>query len=126
MGRGGVDEVFSGQMRFTGNILAQFDCGFRSPYRASIEIVGTSGALFIFNPFKPGKKEKIQLTRDGERQIIQISGPELYIGEVEDLADAILQKKPPRINLEDSAGNVATIVALLQSAHNGVPISVNF
>jgi predicted dehydrogenase len=122
-GRGGVDEVFSGQMRFAGNILTQFDCGFRSPYRVSMEIVGTHGVLLIPNPFKPGRKEKVILTRDGEKQTIQISGPELYIGEVEDVADAILEKKTPRISLEDSAGNVATILALLRSAREGISIA---
>jgi predicted dehydrogenase len=88
-----------------------------------MEIVGTHGVLLIPNPFKPGRKEKVILTRDGEKQTIQISGPELYIGEVEDVADAILEKKTPRISLEDSAGNVATILALLRSAREGISIA---
>jgi len=123
-GDSGVDEVFTGQIRFAGNILAQFDCGFRGLFRATMEIVGTSGAIFIPNPFKPGKKEKIVLTRDEEKKIIQINGPELYSGEVEDLADAVLLGRAPRISLEDSAGNLATILALYQSAKESRPISI--
>jgi len=120
----GVDEVFCGQMRFAGNVLAQFDCGFRSPYRAAVEIVGTSGALLIPNPFKPGRKEKIILTSDSEKKTIQIIGSELYIGEVEDLADAVLLRNLPRISLEDSSNNVATILALLRSAQDGCPVQI--
>lgn len=123
-GPSGVDEVFIGQIRFAGNVLAQFDCGFRGLFRATMEIVGTSGAIFIPNPFKPGKKEKIILTRDEEKKIIQINGPELYSGEVEDLADAVLLGRAPRISLEDSAGNLATILALYQSAKENRPISI--
>lgn len=123
-GHSGVDEVFIGQIRFAGNVLAQFDCGFRGLFRATMEIVGTRGAIFIPNPFKPGKKEKIILTRDEEKKIIQINGPELYSGEVEDLADAVLLGRAPRISLEDSAGNLATILALYQSAKENRPISI--
>ena len=52
-GSSGVDEVFSGQMRFAGGELAQFDSGFRSPYRSRIEIVGSEGALLVPHPFFP-------------------------------------------------------------------------
>ena len=44
---------------------------------------------------------------------------ELYIGEVEDLADAILLGKAPRISLAHSRDNVKTILALLRSAASG-------
>jgi predicted dehydrogenase len=118
----GVDEAFIGQMRFAGNVMAQFDCGFRSPYRAEIEIVGSEGVLLIPNPFKPGRKEKIVLTRDGAQKTIQVDGLELYIGEVEDLTDAVLLHRSPRISLEESANNVSTILALIRSAQSGSPV----
>ena len=121
----GVDEVFCGQMRFVGDVLAQFDSSFRSPYRVAMEIIGTHGALLVPNPFKPGRKEKIILTIDGENKTIPISGQELYIGEVEDMADAVLLHNPPRISLDDSYQNVATILALLRSAKDGCPVQNN-
>ncbi|MBU2610641.1 MAG: Gfo/Idh/MocA family oxidoreductase [Chloroflexi bacterium] len=115
-GPSGVDEVFAGQMQFAGNILAQFDCGFRSPFRAQMEIVGSEGSLTIPTPFKPGRREKILLTHNGKVETIRVPGQELYLGEVEDMADAILLGKPPRVSLTESRGNVATILALLESA----------
>lgn len=54
LGSGGSDDVFVGQMRFENHIIAQFDCGFRSPSRSHIEIVGTDGFITMPNPFKPG------------------------------------------------------------------------
>ena len=118
-GQGGADESFIGQMKFEGGIHAQFDSGFKSPSRSMIEIVGTDASLNIPNPFKPGKATEIYLLRGGKQETIKIKGDELYLGEVEDLCDAIAQNKSPRISLEDSRGNIAIILALLESAKTG-------
>ncbi len=123
-GPAGIDETFVGQMRFPDDVYAQIDCGFKSPSHAFIEIVGADGTLNIPVPFKPGKKEKFYLTRDGKTETFEIKGQELYLGEVEDMADAILLDKPPRISLDDSRGNVAAILALLESAQSGRPVTL--
>ena len=124
IGSTGVDEVFAGQMRFLSDVYAQFDCGFRAPYRAHVEIVGSEGTISVPNPFKPGVDEQFHLTHDDDVQTIAIPGQELYLGEVEDMADAILLGKAPRVSLTDSRGNVASIAALLRSAHEGRPVPV--
>jgi predicted dehydrogenase len=118
----GVDEAFTGQMRFPGEVYAQFDCGFRAPYRAWVEIVGSEGSLSIPQPFKVGFDAQIVLTRDDGVETIPIPDYELYLGEVEDMADAVLLGKPPRVSLADSRANVAAIVTLLQSAREGKPV----
>jgi len=51
-------------------------------------------------------------------------GQELYLGEVEDMADAILLGNPQRVTLEDSRANIATIRALLESARENKPVKV--
>jgi predicted dehydrogenase len=119
----GIDDTFVGQMRFANDVLAQFDSSFVIPFVAFMEIVGSEGTLNIPNPYKPNEDEKIYLTRDGKTEIINIQGQELYIGEVEDMADAILLGKEPRISLDDSRGNVMTITSLLESARTGNAIS---
>jgi predicted dehydrogenase len=64
------------------------------------------------------------LTHNGEMRKIKIKGQELYLGEVEDMCDAVLTGKPPRISLTDSRGNIATILALLESAQTGKIVSI--
>lgn len=115
----GIDQTFVGQMSFEGGVFAQFDSSFAIPFHTFMEIVGSEGTLNIPRPFKPGEDEKIYLTRDGKTETLKIKGQELYIGEVEDMADAILLGREPRISLKDSRLNVAVIVALLESAHSG-------
>jgi predicted dehydrogenase len=120
----GIDETFVGQMRFRDDVMTQFDSSFVIPFHAFMEIVGSEGALNIPNPFKPGVNQKIYLTRGDKTETIMVKGQELYIGEVEDMADAILLGKNPRVSLEDSRANVAAISALLESARFGKPVSL--
>jgi xylose dehydrogenase (NAD/NADP) len=119
-----VDLTFAGQMRFPGEIYAQFDSGFRTHFRAQVEVVGSTGSLLIPTPFKPEQKEKILLRRGEDVQEIRMPDQELYIGEIEDIADAVLLGKPALISLDDSRGNLKTILTLLESARSGAPVSL--
>jgi xylose dehydrogenase (NAD/NADP) len=123
-GKTGIDEVFIGQLRFRDNVVAQFDCGFRSPFRARMVVIGSEATLVIPNPFRPGIDDEIRIVKEDEVQRIKTLGQELYIGEVEDMAEAILKGTPPRISLDDSRNNVATILALLRSAQENKPVGV--
>ncbi len=112
----GVDESFSGEMLFPGNVLAQIQCSFNSPAYRHFEVYGDKGRLEISNPFTPSPKEKISLVQDGKVREIEINSGDLYAGEIEDMADVILDHKQPRISLSDSRNNVRTIIAMLESA----------
>jgi len=118
----GIDESFVGQMRFEGGVHAQFDCSFVIPFHAFVEVVGSEGTLNIPHPFKPGADETVYLSRGDKTDAIRIRGGELYMGEVEDITDAILLGRDPRISLDDSRANIAVISALLESARKGRPV----
>lgn len=115
----GADNMFAGEMKYSNDIYAQFDSSFISPSRSFMEIVGKDGVLFVPTPFKPKPVDEIMLTRGEQTERIEIQGGELYIGEVEDMADAVLLGKPPRISLAESRGTVAAIVGLIESATSG-------
>jgi predicted dehydrogenase len=117
----GYEECFYGEMIFANEVHAQVDSGFASPLRVQIEAVGTEGWLRVSNPYKPGRGDKILLTRGDETEAIRVPGKELYIGEVEDIEDAVLEGAAPRIPLQDSRGNLRAILALLESARSGGP-----
>lgn len=122
----GIDETFVGQMKFGSDIHAQFDCSFVIPFHSFIEVVGSEGTLSIPKPFKPEVNEKIFLTRGDKTETIKVKGQELYLGEVEDMADAILLGSDTRVSLDDSRDNVAVISALLESARIGKPVKLDF
>jgi D-xylose 1-dehydrogenase (NADP+, D-xylono-1,5-lactone-forming) len=123
-GDGVVDETFAGQMRFAGDVFAQFDSSFRAPQRSFMEFIGSKGILHVPVPFKPGIRESLLLTVGEKTKKIPVNGEELYLGEVEDMAGVILDGKSPGIPLADSRNNVATILALLVSARENRPVSL--
>ena len=120
----GVDESFFGQLHFSNDVYAQFDSGFRTPQRTHLELVGDKGSITVKVPFTPKLNEEIIITNGDEKQVIITPGEELYLGEVENMADAILNGKATRMSLADSRSNVAAIKALLRSAQEGKPITM--
>jgi D-xylose 1-dehydrogenase (NADP+, D-xylono-1,5-lactone-forming) len=125
LGASGIDEGFYGQLQFRPDVFAQFDSGFRVTFRTRLEVVGRKGTIVVQRPFKPTPRETILVTRGDATEEIAVSGPsELYLGEVEDLADAVLLGRPPAISLAESRGNVAALVALYQSARSSAPVAI--
>ena len=122
-GTSNVDLCFAGTLVFDGAV-AQIDSGFRNEGRANMEIVGDKASLFVAEPYLPREEVHILLKRDDKEEVIHVPAFDLYSGEVEDMADAVLHGKPPRISLADSRANVAAIVALYESARAGKPLPV--
>jgi predicted dehydrogenase len=121
LGPTGVDETFAGQLVFPGGVLAQIDAGFRSALRTEAEFVGTTGTIVVPQPWRP-EGTPIRLVHGDEAEDIVVAGPDRYLLEIEDLAACARTGRPPRVSLAESRGNVATIVALLESARTGRPV----
>jgi predicted dehydrogenase len=124
IGSTGIDLMYTGQMLFPGNIHSQFECSFIAPFKVQMEITGDKGRIIIQEPYKPGLRTKLILELDNQKQVIQIKGSRLYQGEIDDIENAILLGKPPRISLEDSKANIATIEACYKSAQLAQPINL--
>jgi predicted dehydrogenase len=119
----GVDAGCVGCLRFERDVLAIFDCSFRSPYRATVEIVGSDAVLQVPVPFKPGSREKLVLVRGDTTVSIDVPGEPAYQGQLEDMARQVLDGAPPTLPLEDSRANVETLVALHRSARERKPVA---
>ncbi len=125
LGPSGVDLTFLGQMRYANGRLAQFDCGFHTPYRTFVEVLGTTGSLST-RPFRPDGNYPgdvpIVINRGDREELLTVPNPPLYVGEVEDLHDAILTNKQPLVTLAETRNHIATICALYESARTGQPV----
>jgi len=115
LGPTGIDLSFYGELDF-GDMQAQFDCGFTSPLRTRLEVVGSAGAITVTAPFKPGLEEELTIARDGGVETMRVQGQPLYSGQVNDFAEAVALGRAPRIPLADSRATVATIEALYRAA----------
>lgn len=119
----GVDTVFAGAMRFSGDVSAQFDCGLRLPMRDELEVVGEEGSIFLDDPWHC-RTPVIELRRDGEVEEIVLEPVDSYRLELENLAAAIRGEAEPLLGREDAVGQARAIDALYRSAETGQAVSL--
>jgi predicted dehydrogenase len=114
--RDGIDLSFAGMMRFPGGVVAQFDSGFQTMFRAEMEIVGSEGVLRVERPFKTMPESRLLLTRGDETTALAFRRDPPYVGEIEDFAATVLDGVPQRVPLAESRRTVHTICALYAAA----------
>lgn len=126
-GTSGVDEVFVGALHLVGGLLAHFECGLRSFGRQQYTVTGENGRLNVAEAFRPDEHPGvIQVFRKDSDQpeTITIPATNQYVLMVEDFADAILNKRPPRFAPEDGVQNMRILDALALAAREHGTISV--
>jgi D-xylose 1-dehydrogenase (NADP+, D-xylono-1,5-lactone-forming) len=126
VGPSGVDETFSGLLRFASGVVATIQSGFRTPYRMWLDVGGTDGTLRCTSPFRPGPRDEIEWTRGGEARRVVVEGsPLLFVRMVEDFVAAALDGRTPTVSLADSRANAAALAALARSAATGQPVQLS-
>ena len=114
--RAGVDGRFAGVLRFAGDVLGTFDCGFDVPPRGSLEVVGEGGTLLTADPWH-GAAPRLTLTRPGEApEEIEVAAANPYALELSDVSAAIRGAGGPRLGRDDALGQARTIAALYEAA----------
>ena len=121
----GVDVRLAGVLRFDGDVVAQFDCGLRAPFRQFCEVVGRSGTIFLERPFQPEERPATIFIRRGDQERrVEIPGTNQYVRMIDHFAECVLSNRAPRYPAEDAVANMRAIDALRESARSGhaVPI----
>jgi predicted dehydrogenase len=122
-GPSGTDWVFTGAMRFPGDVFAQFDCGTALPERDELEAIGSDGSLFLDDPWHC-REPVIELRRDAGMERIEVEPADSYRLEIENLSDAIRGATDPLLGREDAVGQARAIDALYRSAVTGKAASL--
>jgi predicted dehydrogenase len=122
-GPSGTDWVFTGTLRFPGNVIAVFDCGTAMPERDELEAIGSEGSLFLDDPWHCNVPV-IEHRRDGKVERIELEPVDSYRLELENLSDAIRGEGELLLGREDAVGQARTLEALYESATNGKPVSL--
>jgi D-xylose 1-dehydrogenase (NADP+, D-xylono-1,5-lactone-forming) len=123
VGPSGTDWVFTGTLRFPGDVLAQFDCGTALSERDELEAIGSDGSLFVDDPWHC-VEPVIELRRNGTVERIELEPDDSYRLEVENLSDAIRGAADPLLGRDDAVGQVRAIDALFRSATTGNPVTL--
>jgi len=120
-----VDASTTGVLRFPGRALAAFDCSFRQAFRTQVEVAGRSATLFIHKPFpvRPDTRMILRAADDSEWEVGD-PRPDPYRCEVEAVVAAALDGALLPVPLSSSRANVATLVALYESARQGAAVRI--
>jgi xylose dehydrogenase (NAD/NADP) len=129
----GVDATLAGTLEYPGGAIAQIACSFRASFQQQAQIVGSDGLIELDQAFTmhPDQATHIRLWRGNHfAQLEQIDFPPTnhYRLEAEGLAHLIsaghIGHGLPEVPLVETLDNLATIDALLQSAHIGQRVDV--
>jgi len=122
-GETGTDWVFSGTMRFPGDVFALFDCGTALAERDELEAIGTEGSLFLDDPWHCNRPV-IERRSAGEVERIELERVDSYQLELENLSDAIRGEADLLLGRDDAVAQARTIEALFRSAGSGEAVSL--
>lgn len=113
----GVDVQFSGLLQYPGGLIAAVHSGFNAHFRAYSEITGVNGSLEIPRTFF-ADAGKLTLVLGEDRREIETAEEERYVPEVDDLAGAILDGRPPQLPLAETLRNMEIIDRLYAAARS--------
>jgi D-xylose 1-dehydrogenase (NADP+, D-xylono-1,5-lactone-forming) len=121
-GPSGTDWVFTGTLRFPGDVLATFDCATALCERDELEAIGSEGSLFLNDPWHC-VHPVIELRRKGGIERIELEPADSYRLELENLSDAI-RGGDLLLAREDALGQAKALEALHRSATTAAPVSL--
>jgi D-xylose 1-dehydrogenase (NADP+, D-xylono-1,5-lactone-forming) len=119
-GETGTDWVFTGTMRFPGDVFALFDCGTALVERDELEAIGSEGSLFLDDPWHCNVPV-IEVRRDGTTERIELKPVDSYRLELENMSDAIRGEGELLLGREDGVAQARAMQALHESATTGRP-----
>jgi len=119
----GTDWVFTGTLRFPGDVLATFDCGTALANRDELEAIGSEGSLFLDDPWH-GNRPVIEVRRADGVERIELEVADSYRLELENVSAAIRGEGELLLGREDALGQARALEALHESATSGSPVSL--
>jgi predicted dehydrogenase len=122
-GPSGTDWVFTGTMRFPGDVIALFDCGTALAERDELEAIGSDGSLFLDDPWHC-RNPVIEVRRADGVERIEVEAADPYRLELENLSGAIRGEAELLLGREDALGQARALEALHRSATTGSPVAL--
>ena len=84
-----VDVTTVVTLQFPGNVLVQIDCGFTSPFRYRVEVIGSDATLLITRGSLAGPPPQLYFCLDEEAQRIHFEGGDQFVRMVEHFTEDI-------------------------------------
>jgi xylose dehydrogenase (NAD/NADP) len=106
--RHGVDVNLSALLHYEDGLIASLHCGFNAFGRMHSEIIGSDGMLLAPDTFLDDAGQLALHGKDG-CQHIAVAASDRYGEEIRDFSAAILEKRSPKLSLDESLSNMRTL-----------------
>jgi D-xylose 1-dehydrogenase (NADP+, D-xylono-1,5-lactone-forming) len=115
----GVDMSMQLALRFPGDVLANIDCSFETPYRCRLELVGEQGRMFLDEAFLPQSPPRLEIQRtvDGPAETVSFPVVDQYVEQVNDFCVSIAAGKL-LAPAEDGVANMRVLERALADARS--------
>jgi predicted dehydrogenase len=113
---GGVDVIFSALLKYPSGLIASIHSGFNAQMQIESQIVGSKGVLNVPNTFLEDACALILTVGGKVEKTIPVASSDRYRLEVEDFADAVLNKRAPFFSLSESLRNMELIDRLFAAS----------
>lgn len=115
----GVDMTMQIALSFPGDVLANIDCSFESPYRCRAELVGTKGRIVLEEAFLPPPGTPLLISRSmdwqGSMEKIEVPDANEFGEEIDDFCRSIEAGKLVEPG-EDGVANMRALEWILETA----------
>jgi D-xylose 1-dehydrogenase (NADP+, D-xylono-1,5-lactone-forming) len=119
----GVDELFTGMLRFPDDVLAEIDCGLVLSVRDELEAIGEEGSIFLDDPWHC-RTPVLEMRREDSTERIELEPVDSYRLQLENMSAAVRGGEEPLLGREDALRQARVIEALYRSADEGRPVSL--
>ena len=123
VGPTGVDLAFAATMRMGGVVLGQFECGFITPLRHELEVIGEDGSIFVDDPWH-ARVPGIEIRRPDGVERVETPVADSYRLQLENVTDAIEGRAPLLVGPDDARAQSTAIEALYRSAESGATVTL--
>jgi predicted dehydrogenase len=112
-----VDVALAAVLRFPGDVIGSFHCGFSVGGRHDLEAIGDEASLFLADPWH-GRSPGIEVRRDDGVELVEVAAADPYTHELIDFARAVRgEPGGVRLGKADALAQARAIEALYASAN---------
>jgi predicted dehydrogenase len=123
--RHGVDVSMSGLLWLADGRVGVFDCGFTSPLRQWLEVIGTTGVVRVPEMWLPPPEATYEVHREGQPvEVVTLGEADQIVHMLDDFAAAVAEKRDPVPPADEAVRTLRALDALAKSAHQCREVSV--
>ena len=119
----GIDMTINGLLAFENGAVGHVWSSLEGPRRVMLEVFGTGGVVTLDDAFSETGPVKVVRGQEAP-EVMEMTSPNRYQVQLDEFSECVLTGKAPQFPPDDALRNMASIVALYESAEKGRAVAV--